>query len=182
MNQDIHSEKVYLPLMLEVSKKNILLIGGGSACAEKLRTLSQLGKRVTAIAPEFSDSFDGLDWIDFIYRKYMPGDLKNYDIAYVGINNFSEEMKILEEAKLENVLVNFVDQPAFSDFISASVLIKKFFSIFISTNGRGPGAAKMIRKEIESKLDLDALNERAGEFIAERKKKMEDKNSDEFSA
>lgn len=37
--------KKYLPLMIEISNKNILLIGGGKAAAEKLRTLSQLKKK-----------------------------------------------------------------------------------------------------------------------------------------
>lgn len=154
--------------MLDVSDKNILLIGGGAACAEKLRSLGQLGKEITVIAPEFIDAFNNKPWIHFIKRKYRRGDLENCHIVYVGINDPDEEMKILEEAKERGILINFVDQVQYSDFISPSVLIKKFFSIFISTNGRGPGAAKFIRKEIEEKLDLEELDKHTEEYIQNR--------------
>ena len=165
------SRKIYLPIMLDVSEKNILLIGGGAACAEKLRSLGQLNKEITAISPEFCEDFSDKSWIKMIKRKYSPGDIKGFHIVYVGINDPDEEMKILEEARHEGILINFVDQVKFSDFISPAVLIKNFFSIFISTNGRGPGASKYIRKEIEEKIDLEELDRRTGEYIQNRKTK-----------
>jgi len=171
MSDPLETRKIYLPIMLDVSNKNILLIGGGAACAEKLRSLGQLGKDITAISPEFCSDFNDKPWIKMIHRKYSPGDLKGFHIVYVGINDFDEEMLILNEAKEEGLLINFVDQVKFSDFISPSVLIKKFFSIFISTNGRGPGASKFIRREIEEKINLEELDNRAGEYIQNRKKK-----------
>ena len=171
MPESSESRKIYLPIMLDVSEKNILLIGGGVACAEKLRSLGQLNKEITAIAPEFCENFSGKSWIKMIKRKYRPGDLKGFHIVYVGINNKDEEMIILKEARREGLLINFVDQVKFSDFISPSVLLKKFFSIFISTNGKGPGASKFIRREIEEKIDLDDLDRRTGEYIKNRNAK-----------
>lgn len=171
MSHPSESRKIYLPIMLDVTDKKILLIGGGAACAEKLRSLGQLNKKITAIAPEFCRDFDGKPWIETIQRKYAPGDLKGFHVVYVGINDIDEEMKILDEARKEGILINFVDQVKFSDFISPAVLIKNFFSIFISTNGRGPGASKFIRSEIEEKIDLDALDKRTGEYIKNRKAK-----------
>ncbi len=162
--------KTYLPLMIEVSKKNILLIGGGKAAAEKLRTLSQLNKKIKAISPDFVEEFHGLEWIDFEYRKYRVGDLKNFDIVYVGINDPIIEKEILEEAKKEKLLINFIDKVEDSDFISVAGFIKENYSIFISTYGKGPGAAKKIRQEIESKLDLEKINNEVGEYIAIREK------------
>ena len=157
--------------MLDVSDKNILVIGGGPACAEKLRSLGQLNKNITAISPDFIDDFNDKPWIQCIKRKYAPGDLENFHIVYVGINDPSEEMIILKEARERDILINFVDQVTYSDFISPSVLIKNFFSIFISTNGKGPGASKFIRKEIEEKIDLNELDRRAGEYISKRNAK-----------
>lgn len=156
--------------MLEVSEKNILLIGGGKAAAEKLRTLSQLNKKIKAISPVFLDEFKNLDWIDLEYRKYQKGDLKNFDIVYVGINDIEEEKRILEEAIDEKILINFIDKVEYSDFISVAGFIKENFSIFISTYGKGPGASKKIRMEIESKLDLNQIDLDVGEYIKNREK------------
>ncbi len=160
--------------MLDVTNKKILLLGGGKASAEKLRTLSQLQKRITAISPDFIDEFHSLDWIDFIYRKYEYGDLKNFDIVYCGVNDQSVEAEILKEARERNILINFIDKVEDSDFISASTLIQENFSIFISTYGRAPGGAKMIRQELEAKIDLPGLNLIVGTMAKEREKKKND--------
>jgi precorrin-2 dehydrogenase / sirohydrochlorin ferrochelatase len=154
--------------MLDVSNRNILLLGGGKASAEKLRTLSQLGKRITAISPDFVEEFHSLDWIDFIYRKYQYGDLKGYDIIYCGVNDKEVELEILKEAKERKILINFIDKVEDSDFISASTLIQNNFTIFISTYGRSPGGTKMIRQEIEANLDLKKLDEQVGVMALER--------------
>lgn len=154
--------------MLDVSNKNILLLGGGKASAEKLRTLSQLGKRITAISPEFIEDFHSLDWIDFIYRKYEYGDLQGFDVVYSGVNDRDVESEILKEARERNVLINFIDKVEDSDFISASTLIQENFSIFISSYGRAPGGVKMIRQEIEEKLNLVELNDKLVVIAKER--------------
>jgi siroheme synthase-like protein len=159
----------YLPILLDATDKKIVLIGGGGACAEKLRTLAQLRMKITAISPEFGEAFNR-EWIERVHRKYEPGDLKGCSLAYVGINDPGEEMRILEEARREHVLVNFVDQVSKSDFISPAALIRKHFAIFISTFGRGPGATKRIRKTIEERIDLEGLDQFVGRYIEERER------------
>lgn len=164
----MESTKQYLPLMLDVTDRNILLIGAGRACAEKLRTLAQLGKTIRVIAPEIEPEFLNKEWIQIERRTFRTGDLRGFDIVYAGINDPVEEQKILAEARTLNLLINFVDEPALSDFISVSALIRKWFTIFISTYGKGPGMTKRIRQMLEEKLDLDALDREAGEYIRKR--------------
>lgn len=157
--------------MLDVTSKNILLLGGGKASAEKLRTLSQLGKRITAISPDFIEEFHSLDWIDFVYRKYQYGDLNGFDVVYSGVNDKEVEREILKEAQERKVLINFIDKVEDSLFISASTLIQDNFSIFISTYGRAPGGAKLIRQELEAKIDLLDLNLKVGDMAREREQR-----------
>lgn len=157
--------------MLDVTNKKILLLGGGKASAEKLRTLSQLNMRITAISPNFIEEFHSKDWIDFIYRKYQYGDLSGFDLVYCGINDPIVEKEILNEAREKTVLINFIDQVENSDFISASTLIQENFTLFISTYGKSPGGAKMIRQELESKIDLPMLDVKVGEMARERENK-----------
>ena len=159
---------LYLPLLLDVTNREILLLGAGRACAEKLRTLSQLEKTITVIAEEFSEPFRDREWIHCIQRRYRPGDLKGYGLVYCGINDPEKEAEIRREATELGIPINFVDQVESSDFISPSALIKKNFALFVSTFGRGPGMTKRIRKLLEKTLDLEALDREAGEYIAER--------------
>ncbi len=160
--------KVYLPLLMDITDKKVLLIGAGKACAEKLRTLSQLSIPVTVIAPHIDQAFLNKEWITIEKRSYKAGDLKGYDIVYVGVNNPELEDEIEKEVIRENCIVNYVDRPARSDFISPSLIQKEHFSIFISTFGEGPGATKAIRKTIEETLDLEKLDEFTGDYKRKR--------------
>ncbi len=192
MNLSDKNQRNYLPLLLDVTEKKILMIGAGLACREKLRTLSLSGKTVKVISPSFHEDFLNKDWITREERRYQKGDLLGYDLVYVGINNPEVSALIREEAAAikngnaaffqnsvseaipemhRNLLINFVDKPAVSDFISPAVLIKKHFALFISTFGKGPGMTKRIREHLEEKIDLDSLDEEARIYIENRNKK-----------
>ena len=162
----------YLPVMLDVTAMKIVLIGGGKACAEKLRSLGQLDKEITVIAPEIDPVFENKSWIHIERRKYRSDDLEGVGLAYVGVNNPALQKEILADARRNHVLINFVDKVEDSQFISPSVLRKSHFSIFISTYGRGPGAVKEIRRTIENKLDLDSLDQMTGEYVQHRAHKI----------
>lgn len=164
------NERTYLPVLLDITDKNILVIGAGRAGSEKLRSLGQTGKTITVISPEFRDEFLDRDWIKTVKRPYQSGDLDGFDIVYVAVNDETVSKQIQDEAKDKRLLLNFVDRPSISHFISPSVLIRKFFSIFVSTYGRGPGMTKRIRQTLEEKLDLDDLDRQAEEYILERER------------
>ncbi len=163
--------KKYLPIMLDVSDKNILILGAGKASAEKLRTLSQLGKKISVISKNFCEEFLNKDWLVLKQKPYEYGDLKGFNVVYSGVNNKNVEYEILKEAKERNILINFIDQVENSDFISASSIIRNNFTIFISTYGKTPGGAKKVRQEIESQLQLDKLDRELEILIQERERK-----------
>lgn len=163
------SGKKYLPMMMDVTEKSILLIGAGNACAEKLRTLLSLDMQVTVISDSFLPVFQNNDKLKLIERKYTVGDMQNFDIIYCGINDETERKKIRDEAETLGKLINFVDRPLESDFISASSLIYENFTIFISTYGKSPGGAKKIRETLEQKISLNSLNKEIGEMIKKRR-------------
>ncbi len=169
-------DRTYLPLLLDITDKKILILGAGKAASEKLRTLSQLGKKITVIAPEIRPEFQDKEWIQIECRKYRQGDLKGYQIVYAGVNDPTVEESIHQEAKQEGVLLNIIDHVERSDFISPSALIKKYFAIFISTFGKGPGMTKRIRQLLETSLDLDAIDREAEEYIVQRERAKQEKS------
>jgi len=169
--------KTYLPIMLDVTEKNILILGAGKASAEKLRTLSSLNKKIRVISKSFREDFLDKPYLELIQKEYEYGDLKGFDVVYSGVNDKKVELEILKEAKERKILINFIDQVDSSDFISAASIIKDSFSIFISTYGRSPGGAKKIRQEIEAKLNLEHLSQEISKLAQERKKRKENASS-----
>jgi len=165
------NNKKYLPVMIDLTDLKIVIIGAGKAAAEKLHTFSQLKVPLTVIATQISEPFKQFDWITRIERPYQHGDLKGFNLAYIGINDSVLEKEIAQEAREEKILVNFIDKVDLSGFISPSAIIKKNFSLFISTYGKGPGMAKRIRKTIEENIDLDGLDLETQEYIIKRNQK-----------
>jgi siroheme synthase-like protein len=164
-------EKIYLPVMLDVTNTEILVLGGGKASAEKLRTLSQLNKKIKVISKEFISDFYEKDWLELVQREYQYGDLNGFKIVYCGINDPVIEKVVLQESIERNILINFIDKVEDSQFISVAGFIKKSFSIFISTYGKSPKGAKRIRQEIENKINLEELDTEITEYIKEREKR-----------
>lgn len=164
-------ERHYLPVLLDITDKRILMIGAGQGCAAKLQSLSQLKRQIDVISPEFHSDFLNKDWIRPIKRKYQTGDLNGYHVVYAGVNDPVIEGQILAESRHQGILVNFVNHVDRSDFISPSSLIRKHFAIFISTFGQGPGITKKIRTLIERNIDLDALDLEARNYIENRTQK-----------
>lgn len=159
----------YLPLMLDVSNRRILLLGGGRASAEKLRTLETLGVSVTAISRKFSDEFYGRQWLKLEEREYRRGDLQGFDIVYAGIGGSPALESVIEEAsEIPGLLLNVIDSAENSDFISVSGILRENFAVFVSTMGRAPGFARSIREKIESALNLSRLDDEARAYIQER--------------
>lgn len=161
-------DRKYLPIMLDVTGRTVLLLGGGRAAAEKLRTLDQIRPKTRAIAREFLPIFDDYPWIIRENRAYTPGDLAGADVVYCGLNDPVVEGAVAREARERGILINFIDDREKSDFISASVLARKHFSIFVSSYGRSPGAVKKLRQMIESTFDLDDLDLMVARMAAER--------------
>jgi len=161
----------YLPVLLNVTEKKILMIGAGNACREKLQSLRQIKKEITVIAPQIHEDFLNKSWVKIVQKNYEKSDLTGFDIAYVGVNDPELESRILIDAHHAGILLNFVDKKEFSDFISPSVLQKNHYSIFISTFGKGPGAARHIRQTIEKNIDLEELDHFTGNYIKNRNRK-----------
>lgn len=169
-------KKKYLPMLYDVSEKSILIIGAGLACREKLRTLKNLQKNITVISSSFHEDFLRQDWLTLIPRKYESGDLKRFDIVYVGVNHPPTEKQIAQDAQKllpqKQVFINFLSSPQNSHFIAPSFVARENFSIFISSYGKAPAAVKMIRQEIEKQLDLDKLDKETAKLVHTRKKKQ----------
>ena len=158
--------------MLDVSEKKILMIGAGKACAEKLRGLQAAGVEITLIAPTREDAFLDKPWIHYEKRKYKRGDLEGYDVVYMGVNDTDTKNAIIKDAAGMNILINIVDDPGNSDFISPAMIKMDHFAVFISTYGKGPGMTKKIRQTLEKEVNLRQLDIETKQYIEARNARL----------
>jgi siroheme synthase-like protein len=142
----------YFPIYLEMTGRRCLVIGGGAVAERKVAGLLEAGAEVVVISPEASDNI--LRWskeksIELIARDYQPGDLTEYEIAFVATDVGAVNAQVFQEARRLGVWINAADDAVHCDFILPSVLRRGDLTVAVSSGGRSPALARTIREELE---------------------------------
>lgn len=143
----------YYPIMLNITNKKCLVIGGGNVAYRKILSLLEFGGTVTAIAPKFIKDIWELsknNRIELIDRKYQKKDVQNYNLVIVATNDKMLNKEISKECIDNNIPVNVVDDKELSTFITPSVIRRGDLTISISTNGKSPLLSRRIREMLEN--------------------------------
>lgn len=143
----------FFPTFIKLDDKKILIIGGGSIAYEKLEKLLDFTKNILIISPKISNNM--LEKINqynlkFENRLYQTGDIKEFSIAIVAIDDINLQAQIFEESKQYKCLCNCVDSVEYCDFIFPSYVKKDDLTIAISTSGISPAFAKHLKKYIKN--------------------------------
>jgi len=157
----------YFPAFLKLDNQKILIVGGGYIAHEKLEHLLDFTTDITIIAVDFSSQMlDTISTNNLIYekREYQRGDIKDFAIVIVAVDNIPLQAEIFQESKQYNCLCNSVDSVDYCDFIFPSYVKKDDLTIAISTSGASPAMAKHLRIYLQN-LIPDGISE----FLKEMK-------------
>lgn len=148
----------YFPMFYSMNNKKILLIGAGKISCEKLEKLLDFTKEITIISPQIneyiirkSEEFN----LNIIKREYKEGDIKDFDIVIVAVDDFSLQERIYSECKEENILCNCVDLQEYCDFIFPSYIKEGDLTLAISTSGSSPAFAKRFKEYLKDRIPDD---------------------------
>ena len=147
----------YFPFFMELSKKPVLLIGGGEVAERKLDLLLKANAQITIIAKDFSDYITELlklNNIISIRDSYKKSHLEKEKFSFViaATNDESLNSQIAKDANDRNILVNVVDKPEICDFIFPSILERGPVTVAVSTGGSSPVLARMLRTKLETMI------------------------------
>ena len=157
----------YFPAFLKLDNKKILIVGGGYIAYEKLDHLLDFTSDISVIALELSDDMSrGIkeNNLKFEQRAYEKGDIKEYAVVIVAVDDIPLQAEIFAESKQYNCLCNSVDSVEYCDFIFPSYIKKDDLTIAVSTSGSSPAMAKHLRIYLQN-LIPDSI----GEFLKEMK-------------
>ena len=150
--------KTYYPLFLDVEGKLCVVIGGGQVAERKVRTLLAFGARVRVVSPKLTQGLGrlkGNEAIEHVARHYREEDSEGSLLVIAATSSRTVNRQIREDAGRAGVLVNVVDDPDLCDFLAPSIVKKDPLVIAISTSGVSPGAAKRLRKELDTAARLE---------------------------
>lgn len=157
----------YFPAFVKLDNKKILIVGGGYIAYEKLDHLLDFTKDISVISLELSDDMaKGIKDNNLSYeqRAYEVGDIKDYAVVIVAVDDIPLQAEIFAESKQYNCLCNSVDSVDYCDFIFPSYIKKDDLTIAVSTSGASPAMAKHLRMYLQN-LIPDSI----GEFLKEMK-------------
>lgn len=127
----------YFPMCLELSGREVLLVGSGAQIAHKAEKLKPFGAALR-ISAQFNT--------DDLTEKTA--------FVVVGDTGPAEAARIRDICKERRIPVNVVDDPALSDFFFPAMATRGELTISVSTGGSCPGGAAYLARQIEESLPV----------------------------
>lgn len=86
--------------------------------------------------------------INHIAREYRSELMTSFFLIICATDDYRINNKVTEEAKQQGIFVNVVDAPKLCDFIVPAIIARGDLTIAVSTSGKSPALARMIKQQI----------------------------------
>ncbi len=138
------------PAFLKLAGRAVTVVGGGPVAASKLRALLAAGARVTVVAPEVRDAI-AASGVAVRRRTFRASDL---DGAWLAVAAAPPEVnrEVAAAAEERCLFLNAVDDPRNASLYLGGVVRRGGVTTAISTDGRAPALAGLIREALEALL------------------------------
>lgn len=167
----------YLPIFINITQKPCLVVGGGDIAYRKINLLLKANAQVSCVAQACCNGVIQLaknNTITVIEKAFEPSDIKSQVLIVSATNDRALNAQVSDLAKNANIPVNVVDSPDLCTFIMPSIVDRSPIVIAISSAGKAPVLARLIRAKLESTIPnaYGKLAELAGSFRAQVKAKF----------
>ena len=142
-----------LPVFVNLKGRRVLVVGGGPVAAAKVKVLESTGARVTVIAPEIDPSIPAPG----VVVRRRPVRDSDVSAAWFVIAAATPRVnrRVARVAEARRVFVNAVDDPPNASAYLGGVLRRDGVTVAISTSGRAPALAGLLREAIDALLPVD---------------------------
>ncbi|PHK48497.1 NAD(P)-binding protein [Staphylococcus edaphicus] len=144
-----------IPLMIDISEKQVVVIGGGKIAERRVRTLISYTDKIRVVSPSLTIALQDLldnNWIQWDKKTFEPKDIEQADLIIVATNHAHINQQVLL-AKPHHALTNMTSEAATGDVAFPSILRRGKLTLSISTNGASPTLTAQILEEFKSRFD-----------------------------
>ncbi len=154
--------KPLYPIMLDVSGRRALVVGGGQVAARKAHSLSAAGACVFMVAPDFCPQARELAGVHREVAKYSANLLAGAELVFACTDDPATNDAIAVDARAAGRWCNVANDPQVGDFQVPALLRRGGLHVAVSTGGQAPALAAAIARRLGSQLD-----ERYGMLVSE---------------
>lgn len=161
------------PLIVDLTGRRCVVIGGGSVAERKVEGLLAAKAAVKVVSPKLNEGLEARvarREIEVERRRYRRGDLTGASLAFVATGDTRLAAAIAREGRSQGVWVNAADDPEHCDFFLPSVLRRGPLLVAVATGGGSPALARAVREEIERWLPDDYAE--LAETVAEVRREL----------
>ncbi len=147
----------YFPIFLNLKDKNCLVVGAGGVGVRKIKGLLRASPhKLTIVDPNIEKTLLGEilphPRLEIKKREFIEQDLENQFLVIASSNNEVLNKKISELCHKKNILCNIVDKPKMCSFIVPSIVEKGEITVAISTSGKSPAMARLLKNKISESI------------------------------
>ncbi|MGK3142419.1 siroheme synthase CysG [Pantoea sp. C2G6] len=172
----------YFPLFCRLRGRRCLLVGAGDVAERKARLLLEAGAELLVGAPDFSPAFR--QWAQQQAVTLLPGDfdarwLTGCWLVVAATDDDAVNQQVAEAAESQQIFCNLVDAPQQASAIMPSVIDRSPLMVAVSSGGRAPVLARLLREKLEAMLPqhLGQLAKLAGTLRSRVKKEFSSINA-----
>ncbi|MFM4973401.1 siroheme synthase CysG [Aeromonas veronii] len=145
----------YLPIFCRLDNKPVLLVGGGEVAERKARLLLDAGAHLTVVAPELDPELAELaanGSIEWLAGEFASQQLAGKWLVVAATDRREVNALVYQSANQARIFANVVDDPKRSSFIMPSIIDRSPLMVAISSGGKAPVLARLLREKLEALL------------------------------
>src|SRR3954447_25247430 len=154
-NHDLNRKQMQLfPLFLKLAGRKVLVVGGGPVAAGKVASLLEAGAQIALVAPEVEPGLADLATagkISIARRSFEAADLGGVWLV-VAAATPAVNRGVAAAAESQRLFVLAVDDPPAASAYGAGALRRGGVTVAVSTDGRAPALAGLLREGLEAVL------------------------------
>ena len=150
------------PIFVRADRLRCVVIGGGAVAARKISGLLEVGARVKIVAPEINPELRGMltgQLLDCEQRPAFEDDVYDADLVFLATDNRDLNERLEHAAQRNGALVNRADSPDGGTFHVPAIARRGDIAVAVSTGGRSPTFARLLRDEIQSLLTEERVEQ-----------------------
>lgn len=143
----------FLPIFLNISGRPCLVVGGGEVAARKIEMLCGAGARVRVVSPALCSGVSQQveqGSVEYHAGTFSESDLEGCELVIAATDDAAVNRQVAELARSRRIPVNVVDDPEQGSFIVPSIIDRSPVVAAVSTGGRSPVLARLVRARLET--------------------------------
>ena len=144
----------YYPLFMDLDGRDCLVVGAGAVAARKVRSLLECGARVTVVGERPAAAFRALErrGARLLQRRFRAGDVARQALVFAATDDSEVNAAVAAAARRRGIPVNAADDPPNCTFIVPALVRRGDLTVAVSTGGKSPAAARLVKERIASML------------------------------